>query len=62
MTWSEIKKAVEEAGITETDDIRVIECENLDGNKHFHKSRLGAKLNLKEQPSESERESAGCAT
>ena len=41
MTWSEIKKAVEEAGVGEDEEIGLIECENGSGDRSFHKVRLG---------------------
>lgn len=37
MTWKEIKKAVDDAGISEADEISVIECQPHDGNKTLHK-------------------------
>lgn len=62
MTWLEIKKAVEEAGVKEDEDIRLIECENTDGDKSFHKVRLGKSLKLAENIAESAKHnSAGCA-
>jgi hypothetical protein len=33
MTWSEIKKAVEDAGIAEGDEVSVIQCQAHDGDK-----------------------------
>jgi len=36
MTWREIKKAVEQAGVGEDEEIRVIQCENGDGDHTFH--------------------------
>jgi hypothetical protein len=32
VTWKEIKKAVEEAGVEEDEEIRLIQCENGDGD------------------------------
>jgi hypothetical protein len=63
MTWSEIKKAVEEAGVREDEEIRLIQCENGDGDHTFHKMRLGNALKLAENVSaEKAREAAeGCA-
>jgi hypothetical protein len=62
MTWLEIKKAVEEAGVEEDENICLIECENNSGDKSFHKVRLGKSLKLAENISESAKhEAAGCA-
>jgi hypothetical protein len=51
MTWSEIKKAVKDAGIEEDDDIALIQCENGDGDHTFHKMKLGKMLKLSERVS-----------
>ena len=48
MTWNEIKKAVEEAGVEEDEEIGLIQCENGDGDHTFHKVRLGKTLKLAE--------------
>jgi hypothetical protein len=63
MTWREIKKAVEQAGVQEDEDIGLIQCENRDGDHTFHKVRLGRTLKLAENVSaEKAREDAeGCA-
>ena len=63
MTWKEIKNAVEKAGVTEDEEITVIQCENEIGDHTFHKVRLGRSLKLAENISPDEmRESAeGCA-
>ncbi len=63
MTWSEIKKAVELAGVTENDEIGLIQCENGDGDHTFHKVRLGRALKLAENasPEKARDEAAGCA-
>jgi hypothetical protein len=63
MTWSEIKRAVEEAGVREDEEIGLIQCENGDGDRTFHKVRLGRMLKLEENvSSETAREDAeGCA-
>jgi hypothetical protein len=63
MTWSEIKKAVEEVGVGEDEEIGLIQCENGDGDRTFHKVRLGRTLKLAENVSaEKAREDAeGCA-
>ena len=63
MTWSEIKKAVEQAGITDDEEIGSIQCENGNGDHTFHKVRLGRALKLAENISaEKAREAAeGCA-
>jgi len=63
MTWKEIKNAVEEAGVSEDDEISLIQCENQAGDHSFHKVRLGRSLKLAENVSAEElRKSAeGCA-
>ena len=37
MTWTEIKKAVEEAGVREDEEIALIQCENGKGDHTFHR-------------------------
>jgi len=37
MTWEEIKKAVEQAGVRDEEEIGLIQCENGDGDHTFHK-------------------------
>lgn len=61
MTWSEIKKAVEDANIKDTDEISVIECELHDGDKTFHAVKLGKALKVVENSSEQSRDAKGCA-
>lgn len=63
MTWREIKKAVEQAGVGDDEEIEVIQCENGDGDHSFHKMKLGKALKLAENVSaEKAREAAqGCA-
>ena len=63
MTWKDIKKAVEQAGVSEDEEIALIECENGDGDHTFHKVRLGKAMKLAENVSaEKAREDAeGCA-
>jgi hypothetical protein len=51
MTWSEIKKAVEQVGVGKDEEIGVIQCENGDGDHTFHKVRLGKLLKLAENVS-----------
>ena len=61
MTWSEIKKAVEDAGIDEEDEVSVIQCQAHDGNKTLHKMKLGKFVKLAEDPSETARaDASGC--
>jgi hypothetical protein len=63
VTWSEIKKAVEQAGVTDDDEIGLIQCENGDGDHTFHKVRLGKALKLAENVSahKAKEDTAGCA-
>jgi hypothetical protein len=62
MTWSEIKRAVEKAGVRDDEEISLIQCENGDGDHTFQKVRLGA-LKLAENISAdvTRRDSEGCA-
>jgi hypothetical protein len=61
MTWKEIKKAVEDAGIGEEDEVSVIQCQAHDGDKTLHKIKLGKFLKLSEDSSEGARQDAsGC--
>ena len=61
MTWSEIKKAVEDAGIAEEDEVSVIQCQAHDGNKTLHKMKLGKFVKLAEDLSEDARaDASGC--
>jgi hypothetical protein len=63
MTWSEIKEAVEQAGVSDDDEIASIQCEEGDGDNTFHRMRIGKTLKLVENSSaEKAREAAeGCA-
>jgi len=61
MTWSEIKKAVVEAGIADNDEVSVIQCQAHDGSKTLHMLKLGKFVKLTEDFSESARADAnGC--
>ena len=63
MTWAEIKKAVEQAGVKEDEEIGLIQCENGDGDHTFHKVRLGKALKLAENVSagKAQEYTRGCA-
>jgi hypothetical protein len=61
MTWKEIKKAIEEAGVKEDEEICLIQCEAHDGDKTFHKVKLGRTVKLAEGISESAKDYSGCA-
>ena len=61
MTWNEIKKAVEEAGVTEDEEISLIQCENGNGDKTFRKVRLGRAIKLAENSSPDAEDYSGCA-
>jgi hypothetical protein len=41
MTWSEIRRAVEDAGIADEDEVSVIQCQAQDEDKTLHKMKLG---------------------
>ncbi|MBA3468435.1 MAG: hypothetical protein H0T53_02210 [Herpetosiphonaceae bacterium] len=53
MTWAEIKRAVEQAGIQDDDQISAIECEILEGDKTFQKIHVGNFVKLSENIAES---------
>jgi hypothetical protein len=62
MTWSEIKRAVEKAGVGDKDEILAIECELRDGDGALHASTQGQFVRLSEGFSEAVRKDAsGCA-
>lgn len=62
MTWSEIKKAVEQAGVADEDEVSVIQCQSRNGNKTLHKLKLGKFVKLEEDLSESARvDASGCS-
>ena len=61
MTWKEIKKAVEEAGVSEDDEIALIQCENAGGDRTFHKMRLGKATKLAENIGDLSNDASGCA-
>jgi len=63
MTWREIKKAVEQAGVSDDEEIGSIQCEIEDGDHTFHKMKLGNTVKLAENVStQKAREAAeGCA-
>jgi hypothetical protein len=61
MTWAEIQNAVQQAGISDNDEIVEIHCEPNDGGKTLHQIRLGRFIKLAEDISEKGREAArGC--
>jgi hypothetical protein len=61
MTWKQIKEAVEEAGVEDSEEITAIECENGHGDGTFHKVRLGNALKLRENSVEDAEDYVGCA-
>ena len=62
MTWLEIKKAAESAGIEDDDELSGIQCEMHNGKKSFHVLRLARVVRLVEDPSEdARREASGCS-
>ena len=63
MTWQEIKKAVEQTGITDNDDISIIQCEPHDGAKSFHILKIGKNIRLVEDFADRVRSyGSGCAS
>jgi hypothetical protein len=63
MTCAEIRRAVEQAGVRDDEEISCIQCENGDGDHTFQKVRLGKALKLAEtaSPEKAREEGAGCA-
>jgi hypothetical protein len=63
MTWREIKQAVEDAGVSDEDEIGLIQCENQHGDHTLHKMRLGRTLKLSENVSSewALKDADGCA-
>ncbi len=62
MTWSEIKKAVEEAGVQDEDTVSSIECLNNDGDKTLHVMRFKRSIKLIENYLDNAwiKDSSGC--
>ncbi len=62
MTWAEIKRAVEQAGVGRRRN-GAIQCENGDGDHTFHKVRFGKALKLAENVSakKAREDARGCA-
>ena len=61
MTWKQIKEAVEEAGVEDNEEIRLIQCENGEGDGTFHKMKLGKAVKLVENALEDLAIVSGCA-
>jgi hypothetical protein len=65
MTWAQIKKAAEEAGISDDEEISLIQCEYREGegDRSFHKVKLGKTVKLAENMSANKARAAanGCA-
>ena len=63
MMWREIKQAVEDAGVSDEDEIGLIQCGNQHGDHTLHKMRLGNSLKLSENISSSRalKDAEGCA-
>jgi hypothetical protein len=63
MKWSEIKEAVEQAGVSDDDEILEIHCELREGDKTLHLTKQGNFITLSEYLSEETQKSdlAGCA-
>lgn len=64
MTWAEIKRAVDQAGVDSDEQIGLIQCENGDGDHTFRKVRLGRALKRAENVSaeKAREDTEGCAT
>lgn len=64
MTWLQVKKAAEEAGVKDNDEIFEIHCEmqKAQGDKTFHKMSFGQRIKLVENPSQEtlQENSSGC--
>ena len=61
MTWKQIKKAIDEAGLEDDEEISLIQCESRAGNRTFHKTRLGRAVKLTEDSRQDIEDSSGCA-
>ena len=65
MTWAQIKKAAEEAGVRDDEEISLIQCESRvgEGDRTFHKVKLGMTVKLAENISVEKARAAanGCA-
>ena len=63
MTWSEIKRAVENSGVRDDEEISLIQCETGDGDHTFQKVKLGNALKLAENVSAdvTQRDAEECA-
>jgi hypothetical protein len=63
MTWFEIKKAMENAGVRDDEEITCITCEKAGGDKALHRMKLGVTVKLAEGLSpEARRHASGCAS
>lgn len=63
MTWAEIKRAVETAGIADQDEVEKIECNPFGGSKTLRRVVIGKLVRLKEAESDrTKREANGCAS
>jgi hypothetical protein len=60
VTWLEIKKAAQEAGITDEDEVSDIHCQLHHGGKTFFVMRLGNYRKLVERSDDTLEESSGC--
>lgn len=63
MTWREIKQAVQQAGVSDDDEIGLIQCENEHGDHTLRKMQLGKRLKLSENVSNerAQTDAEGCA-
>lgn len=62
MTWEEIKRAADDAGVKDDDEICAILCERREGGKTFRKTRLGNAVQLTEDAPERLEDYRGCAS
>lgn len=64
MNWSEIKQAVEAAGIKDEDEICLIQCDEEAGDRTFHQVRIGNAVKLVENCGHKQEveQAEGCAT
>lgn len=62
MTWFEIKRAAEEAGIKDDEEIAAIACESEGGSKTLQRVVIGRSVKLTETHSTRRGEASGCAT
>lgn len=62
MTWFEIKRAADEAGIGDDEEISAITCESEGGSKTLQRMVIGRSVKLAEAHAAKDHKVTGCAT